>query len=107
MDAIGPEIRLRLAPGEPMPEPREWRCEVRQGILLHVPTGATFQVYAASTSPISAPRGSSAYDEARIRARLVRIRDGFGIPSPAQIDELGRIAIRRFLELSQESLAST
>jgi hypothetical protein len=102
MDAISPEIRLRLAPGEPMPEPREWRCDVNQGILLHVPTGATFQVYAASTSPISAHRGSPAYDEARMRARLVRIRDGFPIPSPAQIDELGRIAIRRFLNLPLE-----
>jgi len=25
MDAISPEIRLTLAPGEPKPEPREWR----------------------------------------------------------------------------------
>jgi hypothetical protein len=105
MEAISPEIRLRLAPGEPRPEPREWLCDVERGTLRHVPTGAMFHVYAASRQRAGARR-SPTYDEGSMRARLVRIRDDFPIPSPAQIDELGRVAIRRFLELSLGSLAS-
>lgn len=96
MDAISPEIRLRLAPGEPMPEPCEWRCDVSQGTLLHVPTGTTFQVYAASA--VGARDGSPIYDETNMRARLVRVQEDFLIPSGAEIDELGRAAIRRLLD---------
>jgi hypothetical protein len=72
-----------------------------------MPTEAMFHVYEASPQRAGARR-SSTYDEGSMRARLVRVRGGFPIPSPAQIDELGRIAIRRFLELSPERrLAST
>jgi hypothetical protein len=70
-----------------------------------MPTEAMFHVYEASPQRAGARR-SSTYDEGSMRARLVRVRGGFPIPSPAQIDELGRIAIRRFLELSPERLAS-
>ncbi len=106
MDAIGPEIRLRLAPGEPVPEPREWRGEARQKTLLHVPTGVTFQLHAASDFAVGARRGSPIYDEAAMRARLVRVRDDAPMPSPSEIDELGRAAIRRFLAMSSESSAA-
>jgi hypothetical protein len=100
MDAIGPEIRLRLAPGEPLPEPREWQGDARQGTLVHVPTGATFQLYAVSAFAIGAGRSGPIYHEANMRARLVRVRDDAPMPSPTEIDELGRAAIRRFLAVS-------
>lgn len=51
MDAISPEIRLTLAPGETKPEPREWRYDVGQRALLHVPTRAIFHVYRVLSRP--------------------------------------------------------
>src|SRR5271170_7940793 len=70
MDAISPEIRLTLAPGEPKPEPREWRYDVRRQALLHVPTRAIFHVYRVLSRPPGPGVDAPDYDEASMRARL-------------------------------------
>jgi hypothetical protein len=103
MDAISPEIRLTLAPGEPQPEPREWRYDERQQALLHVPTRAIFHVYRVLSRPPGPPIDAPDYDEASMRARLIHIHDGFPTPTPDEINQLGRAAIRWFLDFSKET----
>jgi hypothetical protein len=82
MDAISPESLLTLAPGEPKPEPREWRYDMRQHALLHVPTRAIFHVYRVLSRPPSRCMDDPNYDEASMRARLIHIHDGFPMPPP-------------------------
>jgi len=98
MDAIGPEIRLTLAPGEPRPEPREWRYDARHEAFLHMPTRTMFHVYSALPERIGRRRVIPHYDDMNTRARLIHVCDGFPMPPPEEIDWLGRAAIRCFLD---------
>ena len=99
MDAISPEIRLSLAPGEAEVEPREWRYDPHRELILHVPTRCLFHLYSARRA--IGRRVIRRYNEADMRARLVRVCDGFPIPPPEEITALGRAAIRWFVSFNE------
>jgi hypothetical protein len=102
MDAICPEIRLSLAPGEAEVEARDWRYEHSGGmdLMLHVPTRALFHLYPERRT-LGGRRVIPRFDKSDMRARLVHVCDGFPMPQPDEITALGRAAILWFIDWNE------